>query len=146
MLGGEGFRMKKVVNLGSGEVHVPQRPKRRRFSADYKLKILAEAEACKGTGQVAAMLRREGLYYSTLKEWRDAREAGALNALEPARTGPKPKERNPLEGRVKELEKEKKALERKLKRAEWLLEISKKGAELMEKMALGHQLETDDSE
>jgi len=138
--------MKKVVNLGSGEVDMPQRPKRRRFSADYKLKILAEAEACKGTGQVAAMLRREGLYYSTLKEWRDAREAGALNALEPARTGPRPKERNPLEGRVKELEKEKKALERKLKRAEWLLEISKKGAELMEKMALGHQLETDDSE
>ncbi len=138
--------MKKVVNLGNGEVHVLQRPKRRRFSADYKLKILAEAEACKGTGQVAAMLRREGLYYSTLKEWRDAREAGGLNALEPARTGPRPKERNPLEGRVKELEKEKRALERKLKRAEWLLEISKKGAELMEKMALGHQLETDDSE
>ncbi len=146
MLGGEGFGMKKVVNLGNGEVHVPQRPKRRRFSADYKLRILAEVEACKGTGQVAALLRREGLYYSTLKEWRDARDAGGLNALEPARTGPKPKERNPLEGRVKELEKEKKGLERKLKRAEWLLEISKKGAELMEKMALGHQLETDDSE
>ncbi|MGA2083243.1 MAG: hypothetical protein ABSH53_21925 [Holophaga sp.] len=106
--------MKKVINLGSGEVQVLQCPKRRRFSADYKLKILAEAET--------------------------------LNALEPARTGPRPKERNPLEGRVKELEKEKKALEGKLKRAEWLLEIAKKGAELMEQMALGHQLETDDSE
>jgi hypothetical protein len=57
--------MKKIVNPGFGEVHVPQRPKRRRFSADYKLKILAEAEACKGTGQVAAMLRREGLYHSS---------------------------------------------------------------------------------
>jgi hypothetical protein len=55
-------------------------------------------------------------------------------------------ERNPLEGRVKELEKEKRALERKLKRAEWLLDISKKGAELMEKMALGHQFENEDSE
>ena len=47
---------------------------------------------------------------------------------------------------MKELEKEKRALERKLKRAEWLLEISKKGAELMEKMALGQQLEDEDSE
>jgi predicted nuclease with TOPRIM domain len=62
------------------------------------------------------------------------------------KTGPRPKERNPLEGRVKELEKEKRALERKLKRAEWLLDISKKGAELMEKMSLGHQFENDDSE
>ncbi|MGA2081409.1 MAG: hypothetical protein ABSH53_12475 [Holophaga sp.] len=59
--------MKKVVNLGNGEVNVAS-PKRRKFTADYKLRILAEAEACKGTGQVAAMLRRERLYYSTLKE------------------------------------------------------------------------------
>ena len=137
--------MKKVVNLGIGEVNVA-RPKRRRFTADYKLKILAEADACKGTGQVAALLRREGLYYSSLHEWREARAAGGLNALEPMKTGPRPKERNPLEGRVKELEKEKRALERKLKRAEWLLDISKKGAELMEKMSLGHQFENDDCE
>jgi hypothetical protein len=74
MLGGEGFRLKKVVNLGSGEVHVPQRPKRRRFSADYKLKILAEAEACKGTGQVAAMLQREGLYHLS-GCWRSQKKA-----------------------------------------------------------------------
>jgi transposase-like protein len=145
MLGGEGIVMKKVVNLGTGEV-ILNRPKRRRFTADYKLKILAEAEACKGTSQVAAMLRREGLYYSSLKEWRDAQAAGGLNALEPSRSGPKAKERNPLEGRVKQLEKENRALERKLKRAEWILEISKKGAELMEKMALGPQFENDDSE
>ena len=137
--------MKKVVNLGNGEVNIT-RPKRRRFSADYKLKILAEAEACAGTGQVAALLRREGLYHSSLQEWREAKAVGGLSALEPLKTGPRPKEKNPLEGRVKELEKEKRALERKLKRAEWLLDISKKGAELMEKMALGPQFENDDSE
>lgn len=137
--------MSKVVNLGSGEVEI-NRPKRRRYGADYKLRILAEADACTLPGQVAALLRREGLYSSNLITWRQQREAGILSALAPVKPGPKPKERNPLEGRVKELEKEKRALERKLKRAEWLLDISKKGAELMEKMALGHQLENDDSE
>jgi transposase-like protein len=144
MLGVEGIGMKKVVNLGNSEVNVA-RPKRRRFTADYKIRILAEAEACKGTGQVAAMLRREGLYYSTLKDWRDARAAGGLNALEPARTGPRPKERNPLEAELKQVQKEKKALERRLKRAELMLEIQKKASELMG-ITLNPQLLDDESE
>jgi len=137
--------MSRVVNLGSGEVEIG-RPKRRRHGAEYKLRILGEADACTLPGQVAALLRREGLYSSNLICWRQQREAGILSALAPVKPGPKAKERNPLEERVKELEKEKRTLERKLKRAEWLLDISKKGAELMEKMALGHQLENDDSE
>ena len=137
--------MSKVIKLGNGEVDL-SRSTRRRFSVAYKLRILAEADASAIPGQISALLRREGLYSSNLSAWRHQREAGQLSALTPVRPGPKPKERNPLEGRVKELEKEKKALERKLKRAEWLLEISKKGAELMEKMALGHQFENDDSE
>ena len=136
--------MKKVV-LGNGEVNLT-RPKRRLFTAEYKMKILAEAEACKGTNQVAAMLRREGLYHSALSEWRKAQAQGGLNALAPVKSGPKAKERHPLEAENAQLRKEKKALERKLKRAEWILEISKKGAELMEKMALGPQFENDDSE
>ena len=137
--------MSKVIKLGNGEVDL-SRSTRRRFSVAYKLRILAEADASAIPGQISALLRREGLYSSNLSAWRHQREAGQLSALTPVRPGPKPKERNPLEGRVKELEKEKKALERKLKRAEWLLDISKKGAELMEKMALGHQFENDDSE
>jgi transposase-like protein len=137
--------MKKVVNLGSGEVNL-SRPKRRRFTAAYKLKILAEAEACKGTGQVGALLRREGLYHSSLTEWREAKANGGLSALEPVRPGPRPKEHHPLEAENARLQKENKKLARRLKRAEWLLDISKKGAELMEKMALGQQLENDDSE
>lgn len=136
--------MKKVV-LGNGEVNLT-RPKRRLFTAEYKMKILAEAEACKGTSQVAAMLRREGLYHSALSEWRKAQAQGGMNALAPAKSGPKAKERHPLEAENAQLRKEKRALERKLKRAEWILEISKKGAELMEKMALGPQFENDDSE
>jgi transposase len=136
--------MKNVV-LGNGEVNLT-RPKRRVFTAEYKMNILAEAEACKGTSQVGAMLRREGLYHSALSEWRKAQAQGGLNALAPVKSGPKAKERHPLEVENAQLRKEKKALERKLKRAEWILEISKKGAELMEKMALGPQFENDDSE
>jgi hypothetical protein len=136
--------MKKVV-LGNGEVNLT-RPKRRLFTAEYKMKILAEAEACKGTSQVAAMLRREGLYHSALSEWRKAQAQGGLNALAPVKSGPKARERHPLEAENAQLRKEKKALERKLKRAEWILELSKKGAELMEKMALGPQFDNDDSE
>ena len=136
--------MKKVV-LGNGEVNLT-RTRRRLFTAEYKMEILAEAEACKGTSQVGAMLRREGLYHSALSEWRKAQAQGGLNALAPVKSGPKAKERHPLEAENAQLRKEKKALERKLKRAEWILEISKKGAELMEKMALGPQFENDDSE
>jgi transposase-like protein len=137
--------MSTVTRLGSGEIEL-NRPKRRKYSVDYKLKVLAEADACTQPGQVAALLRREGLYSSNLTRWREQREAGLLDALAPVKPGPKSRERHPLEGRVHQLEKENRALERKLKRAEWLLEVSKKASELMEKMALGHQLEDEDSE
>ena len=137
--------MRKVVNLGTGEVDL-KRPTHRTYSAEFKLRVLKETDACTLPGQVAAVLRREGLYSSNLNCWRRQREEGILSALMPVKPGPKGKERNPLESRVHELEKEKRSLERKLKRAEWLLEISKKGAELMEKMALGQQFENDDSE
>lgn len=137
--------MTKVLKLGNGEVPL-SRPKRRQFSAGYKLRILAEADACSVPGQIAALLRREGLYSSHLTSWRHQREAGMLSALHPVKPGPKPKPRDPHEARNKELEKENRTLKRRLKRAEWLLEISKKASELMEKMALGHQFETEDSE
>ena len=137
--------MSKVVKLGSGEVEL-SRPSRRRFSAGYKLKILEEADACSLSGQIGALLRREGLYSSHLTNWRRLRDAGALSALSPGNTGPNAKPRDPHGARNKELEKENRTLKRRLKRAEWLLDISKKGAELMEKMALGHQFETEDSE
>jgi transposase-like protein len=58
-----------------------ERPKRRRFSAEYKLRVLREADACIRPGEVGALLRREGLYTSHLTAWRKQREAGALAAL-----------------------------------------------------------------
>lgn len=64
------------------------RPKRRRFAAEYKLRIVREAEGCSRAGEVGALLRREGLYSSLLTEWRRARDSGALEALTPKRRGP----------------------------------------------------------
>ena len=136
--------MSKVVNLGNGEVSL-SRPKRRFFSVEFKMKFLAEADACKGTGQVASLLRREGLYSSALTEWRRARAAGLLGALDSGKPVPKPQGVNPLAAENKRLQKEKRALERRLRRAELLLEIQKKASELMG-IELDQQLQDDESE
>ena len=66
-----------------------ERPRRRRFTAEYKLRIVREADACTRSGEVGALLRREGLYSSLLTEWRRARDSGALVALGPKRRGPR---------------------------------------------------------
>ena len=75
--------------------------KRRRFTAEYKRKVLQEADACTESGQVGALLRREGLYSSHLTTWRQGRERGELEGLAPKKRGPKAQEPNPL---AKELE------------------------------------------
>jgi len=112
--------------------------KRRRFTAEYKLRILREADACRGDGDVGALLRREGLYSSNLAAWRRQRDAIAREGLTARKRGRKAKQIDP---RVKELERENTLLKRKLKRAEMILDIQKKASEL-----LGISLENPDSE
>jgi transposase-like protein len=68
---------------------VPERPVRRRFTAEYKLRILREADRSPGPGQLGALLRREGLYSSHLTTWRKQREEGTLAGLRPKRRGRK---------------------------------------------------------
>src|ERR1041384_1236006 len=68
---------------------VPEKARRRRFSAEYKLAILGEADRCTEPGQIGALLRRERLYSSHLVDWRRQRDAGALQALARKR-GPQP--------------------------------------------------------
>jgi transposase-like protein len=75
---------------------VTSKAKRRRFTAEHKRKVLQEADACTQSGQVGALLRREGLYSSHLTTWRQARERGELEGLAPKKRGPTAREVNPL--------------------------------------------------
>src|SRR2546425_5240885 len=95
-----------------------ERPRRRRFSAEYKLRIVRQADACARPGEIGALLHREGLYSSLLTEWRRARDSGALEALAPKRRGPRGP--SPAEG---ELE----ALRRRLGRVEAELDTAPRG-------------------
>ena len=80
------------------------KPKRRQFSAQYRLRILEEAERCTRRGEVRRLLRREGLYSSHLTAWRKARREGSLRGLAAKKRGAQPAERNPLDARVRALE------------------------------------------
>lgn len=104
--------------------------KRRTFAARDKGRILDEAETC-APGELAALLRREGLYRSHLAKWRADRKAGGVKALAPAKPGPKPAARPRTSKRTRELERELACTRRKLARAELLLEIQKKTADLL---------------
>jgi transposase-like protein len=97
--------MEKRGNGGrpSAEVEVVAKPSRRRHTAEYKLRILREAEACSRPGGVGALLRREGLYSSSLTEWRKQRDRGAFAGLAEKKRGPLRKEKNPLADKVRAL-------------------------------------------
>jgi transposase-like protein len=104
---------------------------RRRFTAEYKLRIAAQADACQHLGEVGALLRREGLYSSHLTAWRKQIKQGVLRALETKKRGRKPKPVNPLTRRTAELERENRKLRRRLQKAEVIIEFQKKVAELL---------------
>lgn len=99
-------------------------PKRRKFTARYKLEILKQVEAAKEeAGAVGSILRREGLYSSHLTEWRKERDRGALAALERKR-GRKPT-RNPLSDENEKLRREVAQLKRRLEQAETIIDVQK---------------------
>ena len=123
---------------------VQERAQRRRFSAEYKLRIVREAAACKEAGQIGALLRREGLYASMLADWRRRFEQGGEPSLQPKRRGPKAKERNPLAGKIVELERQKKQLEKRLAKAEMIIDFQKKVHELLGIPLKSHAPEGDD--
>ena len=93
---------------------VVAKPTRRRFSAEYRLRILEEADRCIQPGEIGRLLRREGLYSSHLSVWRKARRNGSLKALTPKKRGAKPAESNPLSGKVRQLEAKVTRLEKEL--------------------------------
>ncbi len=113
------------------DVEVLAQATRRRFTAEYKRKILREAEACTEPGAIGALLRREGLYSSNLTTWRQQRERGELLGLTPKRRGPAPKAKNPLAAKVAALERELTRQKARAERAEALVALQKKVAELL---------------
>ena len=110
---------------------VPEKPVRRRFTAEYKLRILAEADGCAEQGQVGELLRREGLYSSLLSTWRRQRDEGVLAGLAPKRRGRKAKPKSPLADEVARLERENRRLTEKLRQAELIIDVQKKVSEML---------------
>ena len=107
---------------------VSAKAQRRRFSAEYRLRILKQADACTKASDRGALLRREGLYSSLLTHWRRQREQGALHEMRGRRRGPKPRAIDP---RLQQLEAENRRLQRKLQRAETIITLQKKVAEIL---------------
>jgi transposase-like protein len=106
------------------------RPRRRSFTAEYKLRILQEADNARFSGTIGALLRREGLYSSHLVTWRREREAGTLEALTPRKRGPKSKH-HPLDAENQKLRRENERLIERLRKAEIIIEVQKKVAALL---------------
>lgn len=115
-------------SLSRVDPEVKVKPERRRFTAEYKLRILKEADNCTGPGQIGALLRREGLYSSNLTQWRLQRAEGVLQALTPRKRGPKV---DPLAEENAALRQRVDRLEAELKRAETIIEVQKKVSELL---------------
>lgn len=111
---------------------VPEKATRRRFTVEYKLRILREAQDCREQHQLGAMLRREGLYHSNLATWRKQVEKGTIDALSSKKRGPKARRPDPSARRIAEQEKEILKLRSNLRKAELIIEAQKKMAELFQ--------------
>jgi transposase-like protein len=106
-------------------------PRRRSFTVQDKLRILADTDRAAETGGIGTILRREGLYSSTLTDWRRQREAGAFGALVPGKRGRKTIEPNPLAAELAMAQRDNARLTRRLARAEAIIDLQKKVAELL---------------
>ena len=108
-----------------------EKPERRHFTAKYKRDILVQADACHLTGEVGALLRREGLYASHLATWRKQREAGEIDGLTPKKRGRKPHPRDDRDQKIHSLEAEIAKLRARAEQAELLVSLQKKVAEIL---------------
>jgi transposase-like protein len=110
---------------------VLEKPVRRRFTVEYKVRILAEADACTETGQLGELLRREGLYSSHLSNWRRQRDEGVLAGLTSKRRGRKSKAKSPLADENEHLRRENRRLKEQLRQAELIIDVQKKVSEML---------------
>jgi transposase len=119
---------KKAVITAVPDPEVTERPIRRKFTAEYKRRILKEADVCSKPGQIGALLRREGLYSSSLTLWRRQIDQG----LVPKKRGPIARRPDPNVRRIAQLEKDNARLAHKLKNAQLIIEVQKKVAALLQ--------------
>ena len=110
------------------ETEVVEKAKRRQYSAEYKQRILREAETCRATGEIGALLRREGLYSSHLTTWRRQYERGELEGLSPQKRGPKADAQAIELGKLK---RENERLRERLRKAELIIEVQKKVSQIL---------------
>ena len=120
-----------VLGEVAPETEVVAKAQRRRFTAEYKRRLLREADRCTTPGAIGALLRREGLYSSHLTTWRAQRERGELEALAPKKRGPKPSLPDPRDQQIAEQERELTKWKKRAERAEALVEVQKKLSELL---------------
>jgi transposase-like protein len=114
-----------------GETEVVAKAQRRRFTAEYKRRIVREADRATTPGAIGALLRREGLYSSLLTTWRAARDRGELEGLAPKKRGPKTEPPDPRDKKIAEQEREMGKWRKRAERAEALVEVQKKVAALL---------------
>ena len=126
-----GRRPTVVPPPAAANPELSERPRRRSFTAQDKLRILTEADRATNPGEIGALLRREGLYSSALTEWRRQREVGVLGGLAPARRGPKPTEPNPLASELAKAQQDNARLRLRLERAEAIIALQKKVSDLL---------------
>ena len=119
-----------VLPLVERETEVLAQAKRRTFTAEYKKRVLKEADACKKHGEIGALLRREGLYSSHITAWRRARDEGELASTK--KRGPEARKPDPRDKQIVELGRELRKVRARADRAEKMLEIQKKVAQLMD--------------
>lgn len=107
---------------------VVMRAARRRYTAEYKLRILREVDACQGTGEIGALLRREGLYSSHLTKWRRQRARGEVEGLAEQRRGP---QEDPQAVENARLKRENERLREELRKAQLIIEVQKKVSQIL---------------
>ena len=116
------------VNEEVPKTEVVAKAKRKRFTAAEKMRILREVEACRGTGEIGALLRREGIYSSYLTTRRKQRESRELDGLAPKKRGPKP---NPEAIELAKLRREHERLKERMRQAELIIDVQKKVARML---------------
>jgi len=126
-----------ILTVAHPNPEVQDKAVRRRFTIEYKLRILTLADDCSEPGSLGTLLRREGLYASNLNTWRHQRERGILSGLTPKKRGRKEAVRNPLIAENEKLRRENERISKRLRQAEIIIDVQKKVSQI-----LGIQLAT----